>query len=297
MNLLNIYHEQYQSSNQSAKLDKLLTSETLTDELLAHSLRSNFNTQCAIRIYEAAEKYNTLSFKVLKACLKLIVNDNSKFDSKEAYISLIKRGRITQAKGKDVSVLALDINPHFYEQIILFFKSNLTKSTVYGAYRKDILSNIRNNENSSLSIPNNFIPIAILERLVADKVNRSIKYMEPAVIQRYKNGHYFDWHFDAIDERSKQFQSEKKIFGQRYETAILYLNETFSGGETAFSDNQIITPKTGHLVSFKNVHENAFVNRHKGNIITKGEKWIITFWFRERSYWLREDIFNLSETM
>jgi prolyl 4-hydroxylase len=65
-------------------------------------------------------------------------------------------------------------------------------------------------------------------------------------------------------------------------TLILYLNQGFGGGSTAFTrlDLEVI-PVTGHALLFVSTKDGAEDKRsqHTGAEVTEGEKWVCTKWF------------------
>ncbi len=75
--------------------------------------------------------------------------------------------------------------------------------------------------------------------------------------------------------------------GQRVRTLLVYLNEDFTGGETAFPrlDRQF-RPPAGAALIFHNVDADGQVNPltlHAGLPPTLGEKWVISKWFRSKA--------------
>lgn len=77
---------------------------------------------------------------------------------------------------------------------------------------------------------------------------------------RYDVRQQFDWHYDAPYQRN---QNERSFY-----TFMIYLNDDFEGGETAF-DTIKITPKTGDGLFFFQELE------HAGLPILKGRKYIL----------------------
>ena len=75
--------------------------------------------------------------------------------------------------------------------------------------------------------------------------------------------------------------------GQRARTLLVYLNEDFSGGETAFPKlNLRFKPPAGDALIFHNVDSAGAISPltlHAGTPPTRGEKWVISKWFRTRS--------------
>jgi prolyl 4-hydroxylase len=75
---------------------------------------------------------------------------------------------------------------------------------------------------------------------------------------------------------------------QRIFTAILYLNDVSSGGETYFTHIDLkVEPKGGKAIIWRNVDENGKIDQstfHEAKPVEKGEKWIATKWLREREF-------------
>ena len=96
------------------------------------------------------------------------------------------------------------------------------------------------------------------------------------ILEEYKP-HYDFFEQDAVDELSKG--------GQRSFTFMIYLNDVQDGGHTNFVQlNQKITPKLGKAVVWCNLGHDNLPDRktlHAGMPVIKGEKWILTKWFRE----------------
>jgi prolyl 4-hydroxylase len=80
---------------------------------------------------------------------------------------------------------------------------------------------------------------------------------------RYDNSQKFSWHFDGSFVRPNGEQSLL--------TFMVYLNDDYTGGETAFNNSQetIVSPKTGMLLLFR--HEIL----HEGSEIKSGRKYVL----------------------
>jgi len=128
-------------------------------------------------------------------------------------------------------------------------------------------------------------------KMIEDKIYNVMKiplcYTEPMQIQKYEIGQEFKPHTDWFQE---YVDVEKKIIeegGQRTWTFMVYLNDTEEGGETIFHNAGIkIKPKTGSAIAWYNLKKDGSGNEdtlHSGAPIIKGEKYVITKWFRDRS--------------
>jgi len=102
--------------------------------------------------------------------------------------------------------------------------------------------------------------------------------------QRYLQGQQFQSHFDWFAPGSAIWEKERVHGGQRAFTAMAYLNPVEEGGETAFPELGIaVAPRPGTLLIWNNADENGLPNPwtwHAGSPVTRGEKYIITKWYR-----------------
>jgi prolyl 4-hydroxylase len=109
----------------------------------------------------------------------------------------------------------------------------------------------------------------------------SAEYSEKIQGQWYKeNGFYHD-HFDAYDDYN-QFQNHS---GNRTWTCIITLNNVEEGGDTYFPKlDKYFKPKIGQALIWYNLNEDGLAHPltlHTGQPIIKGEKFIMTQWFRQ----------------
>jgi len=110
--------------------------------------------------------------------------------------------------------------------------------------------------------------------------------------QRYAVGQQFKGHHDFFYEHADYWPDMVRTGGQRTWTAMAFLNEVESGGETFFEKAGVkITPRRGNLLTWNNLDAigapNAF-SMHQGLPVTGGVKYIITKWYRERA-WIESD--------
>jgi prolyl 4-hydroxylase len=99
---------------------------------------------------------------------------------------------------------------------------------------------------------------------------------------RYDEGNYFKPHVDFHN----QDRNNPVVTKDRITTAILYINDDYTGGETYFPDLDIrIKPEQGKILYFTyGVNDPIFVNRmtkHEGETVELGYKVIATQWFLE----------------
>lgn len=106
--------------------------------------------------------------------------------------------------------------------------------------------------------------------------------------QRYLPGQQFKPHNDWFYTTEKYWELERKRGGQRCWTAMAFLNEVEEGGETHFTEVGLkIKPKPGVLLVWNNATPEGEPNidtMHAGTPVVKGNKYVITKWYRTRKW-------------
>ena len=115
-----------------------------------------------------------------------------------------------------------------------------------------------------------------------------MEHAERATVLHYLPGQRFDHHNDAFDLEGAR-QGIEESGGQRLFTTILYLNQPEEGGATSFPVlNMTVAPAPGRLLLFANTvageRTASPLASHAGEPVTAGEKWALTFWWRERPF-------------
>jgi prolyl 4-hydroxylase len=106
--------------------------------------------------------------------------------------------------------------------------------------------------------------------------------------QRYSEGQRFGIHNDYFAAGQPYSQAVADEGGQRTWTAMVYLNTPEEGGQTAFPKTGLAIPATaGVLLVWNNNDHQGLPNRashHEGRAVTKGRKYVLTKWYREREW-------------
>jgi len=127
-----------------------------------------------------------------------------------------------------------------------------------------------------------------ISRRIDDILGLDPKIGEAIQGQRYLPGQEFKPHNDWFYTSEKYWQHERKRGGQRSWTAMVFLNEVEKGGETQFVDIGIrIEPKPGVLLIWNNALPDGRPNEatmHAGLPVLSGSKYIITKWYRTRTW-------------
>ena len=102
---------------------------------------------------------------------------------------------------------------------------------------------------------------------------------------RYQPGQAYQLHYDGFGEDQATIGVLLQDGGQRIRTALIYLNESYVGGETRMENLDIdIKAHTGDLLVFDNVDERGLRHTdslHAGKAVECGTKWLLSQWYRE----------------
>ena len=126
-----------------------------------------------------------------------------------------------------------------------------------------------------------------LQRRLDDLLGIDPNYGETIQGQRYLPGQEFQAHCDWFPAGA-YWDMEMDRGGQRSITAMAYLNDVEEGGATAFPRLGLtIDPKPGALLIWNNADPEGRPNPwtiHAGRPVVRGVKYIITKWYRSRSW-------------
>lgn len=166
-------------------------------------------------------------------------------------------------------------------ELLSVIRGSLRESTITNT--SGTLKNYRTSKTCDLSLINHPL-INDIDQRICDMLGFDASYSEPIQAQWYDVGQEFKPHTDYFEPNSKEFEVHAKHRGQRTWTFMLYLNNTLSGGATAFTRvNKAFLPKRGTAVIWNSLTPEGKENiesMHWGKPIEKGFKVIITKWFR-----------------
>ena len=118
--------------------------------------------------------------------------------------------------------------------------------------------------------------IHVFNRRLAAISGTRVHQGEPLQILRYRPGQHYRRHYDFIPGADNQ----------RVLTALLYLNEDYTGGETAFPRLDLtVRGRMGDVLLFRNRRTDGGREEdmeHAGLPVLSGVKHIATRWIRER---------------
>lgn len=143
--------------------------------------------------------------------------------------------------------------------------------------------------SSGTFLPANCVDIIArhIELKIVGAVGEDLDRSEPMSILRYEPGEYYRPHYDYFDPELKVSAGLMEDGGQRVASAVTYLSVPAEGGGTSFPELDIaIPPSLGATLWFRNCDEDGQVDPrslHAGDTVGRGEKWVVTKWFREEA--------------
>ena len=170
------------------------------------------------------------------------------------------------------------------QYIINLINQNHTRSSVVeGVSDRTAISDYRTSSTSNLDM--NDPVISKINNKIADLLNLDVNKGEAIQGQMYEVGQYFKPHHDYFTGAG--YDMHCKASGNRTHTLMVYLNQDFEGGGTNFPKiNQIVLPETGKALWWENMINGELQESslHEGMPVTAGKKYIITSWWREKSW-------------
>ena len=151
-------------------------------------------------------------------------------------------------------------------------------SMVYDRSRKLVRDTIRTSDGAAFHWLIEDPAIHAINRRVAAATGTSFDRGEPLQALRYSPGQEYRPHFDFVAGATNQ----------RLWTALIYLNDDYEGGETAFVRTSLkVRGKTGDMLLFRNALEDGSEDplaEHAGLPVNAGTKYLATRWIRERRW-------------
>lgn len=142
---------------------------------------------------------------------------------------------------------------------------------------------IRTSSGATIGPVHENLVVNAINRRIAAISNTHVSQGEPLAVLRYAPGEQYRPHHDCIAGATNQ----------RIKTALIYLNDGFSGGETTFLRTGLkIVPRAGDVIVFDNTLPDGSIDRsadHAGLPVSHGNKWLATRWIRANRYDLARD--------
>ncbi|MEL6169571.1 MAG: 2OG-Fe(II) oxygenase [Pseudomonadota bacterium] len=179
------------------------------------------------------------------------------------------------------------------DKIISGGRAALQRAPVVSDDGGTAISETRTNSTAYLDQTSDLSLMTLASR-VSSVVRLPVENAEPCQLLHYTGPQEFRAHSDGFDPDGPGGPEHLMRGGQRLFTTICYLNDVPQGGETEFPELRIrVAARLGRVVIFGNtklgtnkLHPHSL---HAGVPVTQGEKWALTFWWRERPYHMVTD--------
>jgi prolyl 4-hydroxylase len=153
--------------------------------------------------------------------------------------------------------------------------------------RQDIVVAHRSNTHATFDLRRVEFAHVLLQARMSAICGIPVQHLEAPAVLHYAAGEQISDHFDFVDPHSvPDYPAEIARNGQRVVTFLLYLNESYEGGETDFPKLGIShRGRTGCGLYFVNALADLTPDLrtlHAGRPPSSGEKWIITQFARSR---------------
>ena len=153
-------------------------------------------------------------------------------------------------------------------------------------YEKDKYEGVRTSQSCNLNVYDPLV--AAIETRIADMLGIDRSWGEPLQGQRYEPGQCFKEHADFFYIDQPYWAEYEPHGGQRTWTAMIYLNKPARGGSTAFKYLDLsVEPNPGRILIWNNMAADGSPNpwtSHEGTPVDEGVKYIVTKWYRERTF-------------
>lgn len=179
------------------------------------------------------------------------------------------------------------IPPALCARLIAQARTRLKPALVYNAnIKRDVHSGTRTNSIAQLNLVENEVLHFVLQERMAQACGQPMVHCEATAILHYKPGEQIMNHYDFVDTDLPNYAQEIAENGQRVITFLVYLNDDYTDGHTAFPQLGIEHKgRAGEGFFFTNALPDGAPDHrvlHAGTPPRDGEKWIVSQFIRNR---------------
>lgn len=146
---------------------------------------------------------------------------------------------------------------------------------------------VRTNRAAQFDLEKMDVVLALVRERIARTAGLPVPGLEWTQVLHYAVGQTFDWHVDWLDPATPGYAADLAARGQRIATVLVFLNDDFDGGETAFEAGGLRhRGRKGDALLWANTLPDGSIDRrtrHAGLPPTRGEKWVLSQWLRGRA--------------
>jgi predicted 2-oxoglutarate/Fe(II)-dependent dioxygenase YbiX len=145
---------------------------------------------------------------------------------------------------------------------------------------------MRTNTSAAYSVIDTDVVMQLARARIARAAGVAFDTLEPVEVLHYAGGETYRPHVDFFHPSLPTYAEEMRLRGQRVKTCLVYLNTNYEGGETDFPRlGMRFRGAAGEALVFDNVAADGsgdLNTLHSGLPPTRGEKWLLSQWIRER---------------
>ncbi len=149
-----------------------------------------------------------------------------------------------------------------------------------------IMGQTRTNRVANFGLAETSLLNLLVQARIGAAAGAPVAHMEAFAVLNYAPGEEASDHHDYLDPTVPAYEAELDRLGQRVCTALLYLNDDYAGGETAFPELGLRhRGRTGDALLFFNVDPEGRPDPrtlHAGRPPTSGQKWVLSQFIRNR---------------
>ena len=166
-------------------------------------------------------------------------------------------------------------------------RSRLSRALVYEAISREVMAKpTRTNTAAVYNLVATDFVFVLAQLRMSACLGVPLRQFEALTVLHYDEGEEITDHYDFVDPNLPSYAQEIAEQGDRVVTFLVYLNDDYQGGETAFPRLDISHKGSrGEALFFVNSDHGRADTRtlHAGRTPVGGEKWIVSQFIRDRA--------------
>jgi hypothetical protein len=166
-------------------------------------------------------------------------------------------------------------------------RGRLSRALVYEAISREVMAKpTRTNTAAVFDIVATDFVLVLAQLRMAACLSVPLRQFEALTVLHYDEGEEITEHYDFVDPNLPSYAQEIAEKGDRVVTFLVYLNDDYQGGETAFPRLDLSHKGSrGEGIFFVNSEHGRADTRtlHAGRAPVGGEKWIVSQFVRDRA--------------
>jgi len=184
-----------------------------------------------------------------------------------------------------INLIPALLSEDYCEYLCTSAEPYLKPATVNDAHSGELTDHTRTNAAMGFYPVELDVVVHSLNLVLSDAVRLPPTQGEVLSVLKYQPGETYAPHYDFFDPNFPMHAQEIKRNGQRIKTALIYLSDQYTAGETSFEQlNWKFKGQLGDALVFSNVDSSGQPDRqtlHSGLAPDTGMKYLASKWFRD----------------